>query len=88
MLVLEFTDALTLEASVPDEVFARMKGGFSEREIVEIATTVGAYNCVSRFLVALDVGESNGVEGMRAAIKLTGGVRDGVEPAPRTHASG
>ncbi|KAF3057948.1 hypothetical protein GL218_05315 [Daldinia childiae] len=32
----------------------------SEREVVEVTATVAAYNCVSRFLVALDVGEKNG----------------------------
>jgi len=28
-----------------------------EREMVEVTATVAAYNCVSRFLVALEVGE-------------------------------
>jgi hypothetical protein len=31
-----------------------------DREVVELTATVAAYNCVSRFLVALDVGECNG----------------------------
>ena len=35
---------------------------FGERGVVEITATVAAYNCVSRFLVALDVGERNGEE--------------------------
>lgn len=58
--VVAYTDAMTGAVVVPEEVFARVKGLFSEREVVEITATVAAYNCVSRFLVALDVGERNG----------------------------
>ena len=61
--VLQYTDAMTLTIRVPDDVYAKMKENFSEREIVEITATVGAYNCVSRFLVALDVGERNAQTG-------------------------
>jgi alkylhydroperoxidase family enzyme len=68
-LVLEYTDYMTLDCEVPDEVFARLKGAFNEREIVEVTATVGSYNCVSRFLVALNVSERNGPEGMREALK-------------------
>ncbi|KAJ5374009.1 Carboxymuconolactone decarboxylase [Penicillium concentricum] len=57
--VLKYTDAMTKTVTVPDEVFAELKGCFNEREVVEITATVAAYNCVSRFLVALDVGEKN-----------------------------
>jgi alkylhydroperoxidase family enzyme len=57
--VLKYTDAMTKTVTVPDEVFQELKGFFNEREIVEITTTCAAYNCVSRFLVALDVGEKN-----------------------------
>lgn len=57
--VLEYTDAMTKTVKVPDEVFQELKDNFSEKEVVEITATVAAYNCVSRFLVALDVGEKN-----------------------------
>jgi alkylhydroperoxidase family enzyme len=57
MAVLEYTDAMTIGCVVPDPVFAKLKGLFSDREVIEITTTVAAYNCVSRVLVALDVGE-------------------------------
>lgn len=57
--VLEYADAMTLDVSVPNHVFERLKKNFSEKEVVEITATVAAYNCVSRFLVALDVGEKN-----------------------------
>ena len=55
--VLEVTDAMTLNVIVPNGKFDKLREHFSEQEIVEIVATVGAYNCVSRFLVALDVGE-------------------------------
>lgn len=57
--VLEYTDAMTKTVTVPDPVFQEVKDRFNDREVVEITATVGAYNCVSRFLVALDVGEKN-----------------------------
>ncbi|GES61593.1 4-carboxymuconolactone decarboxylase family protein [Aspergillus terreus] len=57
--VMKYTDAMTKTVSVPDEVFQELKGFFNDREVVEITATAAAYNCVSRFLVALDVGEKN-----------------------------
>ncbi|KAJ5308901.1 hypothetical protein PENANT_c013G03430 [Penicillium antarcticum] len=57
--VLKYTDAMTKTVAVPDEVFAEVRACFDEKEVVEITATVAAYNCVSRFLVALDVGEKN-----------------------------
>jgi alkylhydroperoxidase family enzyme len=57
--VLAYTDAMTLSVAVSDYVFDQLKLHFSEREVVEITATIAAYNCVSRFLVALDVGEKN-----------------------------
>jgi alkylhydroperoxidase family enzyme len=58
--VLAYTDAMTREIKVSDECFARVRRLFSEREVVELTACVAGYNCVSRFLVALDVGENNG----------------------------
>lgn len=55
--VLEYTDAMTTGCIVGQTVFDKLNGLFEEREVVEITATVAAYNCVSRFLVALDVGE-------------------------------
>ena len=57
LAVLEVADAMTLGCIVPDAKFEKLKSHFSDREVVEIVATVSAYNCVSRFLVALDVGE-------------------------------
>lgn len=62
--MLAYTDAMTLDVRVPDAVFEKLKeAGFSDKEVVEITATVAAYNCVSRFLVALDVGERNAQTG-------------------------
>ncbi|OBT61822.1 hypothetical protein VE03_08780 [Pseudogymnoascus sp. 23342-1-I1] len=60
--VIRYSDAMTRNVQVSEEVFAEVKKVFSEQEVVEITATVAAYNCVSRFLVALDVGEHNGTE--------------------------
>ncbi|KAI0146962.1 putative 4-carboxymuconolactone decarboxylase [Xylariaceae sp. FL1272] len=57
--VLKFSDEMTRNVKVSDETFEELKGLCSERGVVEVTATVAAYNCVSRFLVALDVGERN-----------------------------
>lgn len=61
--VVRYTDAMTRNVSVEDEVFGEIRKHFSEQEVVELTATVAAYNCVSRFLVALDVGEKNAMNG-------------------------
>lgn len=61
--LLSYTDSMTLKVQVDDQVFARLQKWFGEKEIVEITSTIAAYNCVSRFLVALDVGERNAQTG-------------------------
>ncbi|KAJ5336087.1 uncharacterized protein N7506_004109 [Penicillium brevicompactum] len=58
--VLRYTDQMTRTITVQDAVFAELKTvGYDDREIVELTTGIAGYNCVSRFLVALDVGENN-----------------------------
>ena len=58
--VLKYTDAMTRDVYVDSETFQNLKTqGFNDREVVEITATAAMYNCVSRFLVALDVGEKN-----------------------------
>ncbi|KAL7959568.1 AhpD-like protein [Trichoderma compactum] len=57
---LVYADEMTKNVSVTDETFAALKQHFNDQEVVELTATVAAYNCVSRFLVALDVGEKNG----------------------------
>jgi len=53
--VLAYADAMTRAVRVPDHVFARVRGHFAERELVELTVTVAGYNCVSRFLEAVQV---------------------------------
>jgi alkylhydroperoxidase family enzyme len=54
-VVIEYADAMTREINVPDDVFARLREHFAEREIVELTVTIAGYNCVSRFLEALRI---------------------------------
>ncbi|KAJ3229753.1 hypothetical protein HDU81_005025 [Chytriomyces hyalinus] len=56
-LVIEATDALTRDVVIPDALFGRLKARFSETQVVEIVITISSYNMVSRFLVALHVGQ-------------------------------
>lgn len=50
---------MTRDVKVPQALFDELKGLFNEQEVVEITATVASYNLVSRFLVALDIGEMN-----------------------------
>ncbi|WP_405866574.1 MULTISPECIES: carboxymuconolactone decarboxylase family protein [unclassified Streptomyces] len=54
--VIAYTDAMTRDVHVPDELFDALRADFTDTELVELTATVAAYNMVSRFLVALDVG--------------------------------
>ncbi|KAI6782073.1 carboxymuconolactone decarboxylase [Emericellopsis cladophorae] len=58
--VLVYADEMTRDVHVKDATFERLKGLFTDQEITEITATIACYNMVSRFLVALDVGERNG----------------------------
>ncbi len=55
-LVLDLTEAMTRDIQVSDALFARVQAQFSAKETVELVATVAAYNMVSRFLVALNIG--------------------------------
>jgi alkylhydroperoxidase family enzyme len=60
--VLQYADEMTRNVKVKDETFQKLRSvGFGEKDVVEITATVASYNMVSRFLVALDVGEQNGL---------------------------
>lgn len=59
MAVFRYTDSMTETVEVPGDVFAEVRKFFNDKEVVEITATIAAYNCCSRFLVALDVGEKN-----------------------------
>jgi alkylhydroperoxidase family enzyme len=53
--VLAYTDAMTKEVHVPDNIFNPLRQHFNDREIVELTATIAAYNLVSRFLEALQI---------------------------------
>lgn len=54
-MVLELADAMTRDVEVPDALMQRVQARFDSRGVVELVTTVAAYNMVSRFLVALGI---------------------------------
>ncbi|MVW72826.1 carboxymuconolactone decarboxylase family protein [Bordetella sp. 15P40C-2] len=54
-LVLELTDRMTRDVTVPAELMQQIQSHFGVTETVELVATVAAYNMVSRFLVALNV---------------------------------
>lgn len=56
---------MTRDVEVSQSLFDEMrkalqKEGLGEQQVVEVTVTVASYNMVSRFLVALNVGEQNG----------------------------
>ena len=53
--LLAYTDAMTRDIDVPDDVFAEVRKHFTERQIVELTMLIGAYNMLTRFLKALKV---------------------------------
>ena len=55
-LVLELADVMTRDIDVPEALMNRIKAKFDARAVVEIVATVAAYNMVSRFLEALQIG--------------------------------
>lgn len=54
-LALELTDAMTRDIVVPEALMQRLQADYDARGLVELVTTVAAYNMVSRLLVALHV---------------------------------
>ena len=55
-VVLELADAMTRNIEVPEALMDRLKSHLDARGVVETVATVAAYNMVSRFLVALQIG--------------------------------
>jgi alkylhydroperoxidase family enzyme len=54
--VLAYTDTMTRQVQVPDELFAEVRKHFDTQDLVELTATVAGYNLVSRFLEAMQVG--------------------------------
>ena len=54
--VLALTDAMTRDVQVPDALMTELQAQYDPCQLVELVATVAAYNMVSRFLVALNLG--------------------------------
>ena len=53
--LLAYTDAMTENIEVTDDVFDNARKHFSERQMVELTMLIGAYTMLTRFLTALKV---------------------------------
>ncbi len=53
--VLNYTDSMTRDVHVADDVFEAIRAAFNPREIMELTATIATYNLVSRFLEALSI---------------------------------
>ncbi len=54
--VLALTDTMTRDIKVPDAVFNAAKTHFSDQQMTDLVATIAAYNMVSRFLTAFEIG--------------------------------
>jgi 4-carboxymuconolactone decarboxylase len=55
-VVLQLCDTMTREIEVPDALFAQVERLFQGQTLLDLCITIGAYNMVSRVLVALRIG--------------------------------
>jgi AhpD family alkylhydroperoxidase len=55
-VAIAYTDAMTRDIAVPDALFAGVREHFQGQQLVDLTATVAAYNMVSRFLEALQIG--------------------------------
>ncbi|HWC22750.1 MAG TPA: carboxymuconolactone decarboxylase family protein [Flexivirga sp.] len=62
-LVIDYTDAMTHDVTVPDRLSDALHELLGTQQLVELTGTIAAYNMVSRFLVALHVGQPRIEEG-------------------------
>jgi 4-carboxymuconolactone decarboxylase len=52
---LAYTDAMTRDIAVPDDVFEGLRPHFDERQIVELSVLIGLYNMHTRVFTALKI---------------------------------
>jgi alkylhydroperoxidase family enzyme len=52
---IRYAIAMTRTVTVPDDLFAELRGRFDTTELVELTAAIATYNMVARFLVALQV---------------------------------
>ncbi len=55
-LVMDLTDTMTLSVQVPDYLFADIQAHFQGQQLLDLVATISAYNMVSRFLAAFQIG--------------------------------
>jgi AhpD family alkylhydroperoxidase len=55
-VALRLTDAMTRDIDVPDALYDEVRTHFSAQGQIDVVATVAAYNMVSRFLGALQIG--------------------------------
>jgi AhpD family alkylhydroperoxidase len=68
-LVLEYAEAMThTPVDVPDELFARLRGHFDERQIVELTIAIALENLYSRANPALGIEGQGFSEGMYCVV--------------------
>jgi alkylhydroperoxidase family enzyme len=53
--VLAYAEAMTVDIKVSDQIFADVRQHLDDQELVELTATIAGYNCVSRFLVAMQI---------------------------------
>lgn len=53
--MLAYTESMTRQVKVPDDVFAAVRAEFDGKTLVELTATIGGYNMVSRFLEAMQI---------------------------------
>ena len=54
--VLQLTDTMTRDIEVPAALFESVQVHFDAQAMIDLTVTIAAYNMVSRFLVALQIG--------------------------------
>jgi 4-carboxymuconolactone decarboxylase len=70
-LVLAYTDAMTRAVQVTDELSAALLDLLGTQQLVELTGTIAAYNMVSRFLVALQIGRTEPMATAPAESEMT-----------------
>jgi 4-carboxymuconolactone decarboxylase len=55
-IAVRLTDTMTRDIEVPDALFAEVRTQFDAQAQIDLVATIAAYNMVSRFLVALQIG--------------------------------
>jgi alkylhydroperoxidase family enzyme len=59
--VVRYAAAMTSQTRVDDVVFTKVAKHFTPKEMIELTLSIAGFNCVTKFVCALDVGEKNHV---------------------------